>query len=311
MPETPWPPAPEAGPATLGGPATPAPRPAPETARLVQFSCQRLLVVEPDFAAAFHSSLCELAPELALSDLPAGRQLSGAVAHCVLWAALTRDPADKVEHTVRGFAADHHGRGYPDGAYGCLCHALLRSARAVLFPSWSSQLSSGWVSYSMWLQPHLQAGARAAVGVGRDPAEPEAEISLDVILEDLRAGHFAGQDRALEAVSTRIMLRTGVDLRDPRPEQRHDPLLVAQVLKNLLLMGYAPGPTITAAAAARGAAAREALAPALSVAGAGMSAAPGVGVGAGRGRSGTATRVGAPGGSSPRPRPWWSRRRRG
>lgn len=215
-----------------------APRPAPETARLVQFSCQRLLVVEPEFADAFHHELCGLVPRL-LPTLPSGPSLSGALAHCVLWAALTRDPTDLVEDRVRTFAAGQHGRGFPDEAYLCLCHALLRSVRSTLPAGWTSELSSGWVSYCLWLQPHLELGAHG----GPDHAGGDgyqAPTSLQAILDDLRTRYFPGQDRALNSICTRVMLRTGADLRAPRPEQRTDPEVIAAVLESLLLMGFAP-----------------------------------------------------------------------
>jgi hypothetical protein len=215
-----------------------APRPAPETGRLIQFSCQRLLVAEPEFAGAFHRELCDLTSR-SLPVITSVGALSGALAHCVLWAALTRDSADSVESRVRAFAADQHARGFPDEAYPCLCHALLRSVRTTLPTGWSSELSSGWVSYGLWLQPHLELGAHSTPEQA-GPASPATPLSLDAILDHLRSRYFPGQDRALSAICTRVMLRTGADLRTPRPEQRTDPRVIAHVLESLLLMGFAP-----------------------------------------------------------------------
>jgi hypothetical protein len=215
-----------------------APRPAPETARLVQLSCQRLLVIEPKFAGAFHHELCGLVPH-SLPAIGAGRALAGGLAHCLLWAALTRDPTDVVEDRVRSFASDQHGRGFPDDAYPCLCHALLRSVRSTLPAGWTSELSSGWVSYGLWLQPHLERGASATPDASGRPAA-ERPTSLEGILKDLRARYFPGQDRALNSICTRVMLRTGADIRAPRPEQGGDPRVIADVLDSLLLMGFAP-----------------------------------------------------------------------
>jgi hemoglobin-like flavoprotein len=301
MPETPSPTA------STTGSTAPAPRPAPQAARLVQFSCQRLLAVEPDFAEAFHSAVCELAPELALPTLPAARELSGGVAHCVLWAALTQDDAASVVRTVEGFAADHHGRGFPDDAYATICHALLRAVRAVLPTGWSSELSSSWVSYALWLQPHLRAGAGSAAEPGRATAVTADAMSLDLVLDDLRSRYFPADGRALDAVCTRLMLRTGADLRAPRLEQRHDPVLIAEVMNSLLLMGYAPGPAVTAAATDRGTAAREALRAAgdgrVTVASDGRAAGPPVD-GRGPGRRSAPQSGGSAG------RSWWHRRAR-
>jgi hypothetical protein len=223
-----------------------APRPAPATARLVQFCCQRLLVVEPEFAGVFHQELCGLTPPPSLPAIASRAGLSGALAHSVLWAALTRDPAASVEGRIRTLAADHHARGFPDDAYPSLCHALLRSVRATLPNGWSSELSSGWVSYALWLRPHLELGARSAPGVTSDTAH-ESPASLDAIFDYLRSRCFVGQDRALNSICTRVMLRTGADLRTPRPEQRNDPSVIAEVLESLLLMGFAPVPGLPVA----------------------------------------------------------------
>ena len=40
------------------------------------------------------------------------------------------------------------------------------------------------------------------------------------------------------AVSVRVLLRTGVNLRSPRPEQIHDAVLVSRVRDALADMGY-------------------------------------------------------------------------
>jgi hypothetical protein len=224
-----------------------AARPAPHTARLVQFCCQRLLVVEPEFASAFHQELCGLAPE-AIPAVPSGPALSGALAHCVLWAALARDRADVIEEEVRTFAAGQRALGFPVDAYRSLSHALLRAVRSTLQAGWTSEISSCWVSYALWLQPHLELGAGSALGGSAQQQTEEGLACLDVIYERLRAQYFAGQDRQLMAICTRVMLRTGADLRDPRPEQRTDPGTIAAVLESLLLMGFAPaaGPSTSA-----------------------------------------------------------------
>jgi hypothetical protein len=232
MSSTAWEPA-------FGGPTLlVAERPAPQAARLVQLCCQRLLVVESEFASAFHQELCGLIPH-ALPALPSAATLSGALAHCVLWAALTRDRADVVEDGVRAFAAGQHALGFPDGAYGSFSHALLRAVRATLPAGWTSEMSSCWVSYALWLQPHLELGASSMPGGNVRPTDG-APASLDVIFERLRAQYFGGQDRQLMAICTRVMLRTGADLRAPRPEQRTDPGTIAAVEESLLLMGFGP-----------------------------------------------------------------------
>jgi len=61
--------------------------------------------------------------------------------------------------------------------------------------------------------------------------------SLDQVLTGLRS-HLTN-DLALGPVCTRVMLRTGVNIRTPRPEQVRDAALVAKVVATLGDMGYA------------------------------------------------------------------------
>ncbi|MDQ1288185.1 MAG: hypothetical protein QG622_1750 [Actinomycetota bacterium] len=62
--------------------------------------------------------------------------------------------------------------------------------------------------------------------------------TLDEVLDFLRARYFGDDDRALTAVLTRVALRTGADLRAPRPDQRANPAVIANVLAVLQVMGY-------------------------------------------------------------------------
>lgn len=243
------------------GPMIATPRPAPDVARLVQLSCQRLFVVQAQFADTFHRMLDELAPSMHMLPPARGTAMTSGLAHCVLWAALTQDPPDVVEATVQRVGADNHSQGFPDDAYPGIGHALLRGIRATLPVGWSSELSSAWVAYYLWLDAHLRAGAELARasdgsvtpgfpqdGSAAGPAGGAARrtaTSLDEVLQQLRSAYFADNERGLGAICTRVMLRTGADLRAPRPEQRTDPVVIAQVLESLLLMGFTPSPLAT------------------------------------------------------------------
>ena len=46
-------------------------------------------------------------------------------------------------------------------------------------------------------------------------------------------------DSSFRSVSTRVLLRTGVNLREPRPEQVKDPVAFGKVTTALADMGYA------------------------------------------------------------------------
>lgn len=70
------------------------------------------------------------------------------------------------------------------------------------------------------------------------PVSATALASLDEVLDRLRTKHLAGNDLAVSPICTRVMLRTGVNLRTPRPEQGKDPAMITKVLSCLAEMGY-------------------------------------------------------------------------
>jgi hemoglobin-like flavoprotein len=78
----------------------------------------------------------------------------------------------------------------------------------------------------------IDGGYGSAVGGAAGPA------TLDEALELLRSRYFAGNERALGSILTRVALRTGADLRAPRPDQRTNPAVVANVVAVLQVMGY-------------------------------------------------------------------------
>jgi hemoglobin-like flavoprotein len=251
-----------------------AARPGPEVTAAVRQACRRLFAVEAEFVDSFYASLVSLVPVIRNSTPDQGRSLAEGLARSVLWAGLTDDPADVVEATCQSVGSEYHRQGFPPDGYHGAGHALLRSARSVYTAEWSSALSSGWVAYYAWLSAHLEAGARqdqqarqdaqeqqaGREGRARREAQAEAQdqaqapaqqpppvrvrdtdgvpATLDDVLQRLRILHFAGNERALGGVLTRIALRTGADLRAPRPDQRANPAVVANVTAVLQVMGY-------------------------------------------------------------------------
>jgi hypothetical protein len=67
--------------------------------------------------------------------------------------------------------------------------------------------------------------------------------SLEEVLGQLRSRYFTGNERALGAILTRVALRTGADLRTPRPDQRANPAVIANVMAVLQVMGYVIQPS--------------------------------------------------------------------
>lgn len=71
-----------------------------------------------------------------------------------------------------------------------------------------------------------------------DVAPGTAPATVGELLAQLEEKHLPGNAARLAPVCIRVMLRTGVDLRDPRPDQTNDPDLIASVRACLAEMGY-------------------------------------------------------------------------
>jgi hypothetical protein len=52
--------------------------------------------------------------------------------------------------------------GFPASDYVTVGHALVRIAREMTGIKWTTTTGSAWIRFFMWLQPHVQAGARQA-----------------------------------------------------------------------------------------------------------------------------------------------------
>jgi hypothetical protein len=62
--------------------------------------------------------------------------------------------------------------------------------------------------------------------------------SLEEVLTQLSSRHLSGNQLSVAPVCTRVMLRTGVNIRSPKPEQQRDRAVIAKVLVTLAEMGY-------------------------------------------------------------------------
>lgn len=61
--------------------------------------------------------------------------------------------------------------------------------------------------------------------------------TIDDVLARLRA-HLGGNELSLGPICTRVMLRTGVNLREPKHGQNTDAALVTKVVATLAEMGF-------------------------------------------------------------------------
>lgn len=125
-----------------------------------------LAALRPPFTQAVHERLLQLVPEL--GPLPGGgwgcaERLVIAAVHGL--GGRTGSPPSDAAAVARQVGAANALDGFPLAQWGQVTHALLHAARTVDPEQWSSTLSSAWVEYLLWLQPHLVAGASAGAAM--------------------------------------------------------------------------------------------------------------------------------------------------
>jgi hypothetical protein len=80
----------------------------------------------------------------------------------LLWVALTDQPLGMVADTLRQVGAQNWAEGFPDTLYGNVAHAMVQTVQNLCAHDWSASMGSAWITYFMWIKPHLLAGAQQA-----------------------------------------------------------------------------------------------------------------------------------------------------
>jgi hypothetical protein len=132
--------------------------------------------------------------------------------HSLLWVALTDQPLAGIADTLRQVGALNLADGFSDTQYGNFAHALVQTVHYVSESDWSASTGSAWISYFMWVKPHLLAGANQAAAeqnatqqaaarqaaAQRAAAEQEA-ARVEAPSKDVPGGHVG--DVNLESVA--------------------------------------------------------------------------------------------------------------
>jgi hypothetical protein len=139
---------------------------------------------------------------------PARAQAAGMWVFCermvrsLLWVALTDQSLGVVAGTLRNVGAQNWVEGFPSTLYRDVAHAVVQTVHHLCAYDGSASTASAWISYFMWIEPHLLAGAqqaaerRAAVqraaeqeaAARRAAAEREA-ARVQALSRDPRGGH--------------------------------------------------------------------------------------------------------------------------
>jgi hypothetical protein len=150
---------------------------APGVLPVVRQSAGQLAYQQEAFARQLRSDAHELIPQAALPATFDMRAFCGRMVQTLLWTALTDQPLAVVVETLRQVGARNWLDGLPDEEYASFAHALVQALHYLTRGEWSTSTGSSWISFFMWMKPHLLAGAAQAAAqdaMARDAAAREA-----------------------------------------------------------------------------------------------------------------------------------------
>src|SRR5215469_788675 len=114
------------------------------------------------FVRQLYYDITSLAPELADTQTPDMRAFCERMAQSLLWVALTDQPLGVVADALRRVGGQNWADGFPDTQYPTIAHALVQTVHYLSESDWSASTGSAWITYLMWIKPHLLAGAQQA-----------------------------------------------------------------------------------------------------------------------------------------------------
>jgi len=159
--------------------ATPRPQPLdPGVRSAVRQSAGRLARHEDAFIRQLRYDVNRLIPDSAIPPALDMWLVCERMVQLLLWAALTDESPHVVADTIRQVGAQNWYEGFPDAQYGNVAHALIQTVHYISAHDWSASTGSAWISYFMWLKPHLLTGAQRAAAqqaaARREAARAEA-----------------------------------------------------------------------------------------------------------------------------------------
>lgn len=129
------------------------------------------------FIRQFYDDVSSLVPSSAVPPAFDMRAFCGRMAQALLWVALTERQPRLVGDALRQLGAQNWYEGFPDGQYASVAHALVQTVHYLSANVWSTSTGSAWISFFLWVQPHLTAGAEESAAheaAAREAAAQEA-----------------------------------------------------------------------------------------------------------------------------------------
>ncbi len=194
------------------------------------------------FIRQFHDDVKSLIPDSAVPPAFDLRAFCDRMAQALLWVALTERQPRLVVDALRQLGGQNWYEGFPDSQYASVAHALIQTVHYLSANIWSTSTGSAWISFFLWVQPHLLAGARrrrhargrrqgSGRPAGRRPARRRRAGGRPRRGPFPRA-HSGGRRRQHRAGGETARRRRG-RRRGPRPDHaRHDPQESAAALRH-------------------------------------------------------------------------------
>ena len=174
--------------APIALPLDPGPPLNPALLQVIRSSADHLTHLQDAFIRQLRTDIITMIPDLAADGWAFSERMVGAV----LWAATTDQPPQVIIDGLRWLGAANWREGFPETQYVSIAHALVRSVHVLSESDWSTSLGSAWISYFLWIKPHLMLGAQqaarqaanlAAVQGPHDghPPMPDGDVDLESV----------------------------------------------------------------------------------------------------------------------------------
>jgi hypothetical protein len=140
---------------------------------LIRQSAARLSRNEDAFIKQLHYDVARLTQDRVGRPAPETWRFCERMARSLLWVALTDQPLTVVVDALRQVGAQNWTEGFGEAHYENFAHALIQTVHYLSDIDWSATAGSTWISYFMWVKPHLLAGAQYAA------SQVVADVNLD------------------------------------------------------------------------------------------------------------------------------------
>lgn len=134
----------------------------PATWPIIRDSAARLSRNEDAFIRQLHNDITGLTEGPAGARAPDLWVFTERMVRSLLWVALTDQSLGVVADILRKVGAQNWIEGCSDALYGDVTHAIAQTVHLLCADEGSASTASAWITYFMWVRPHLLAGAQQA-----------------------------------------------------------------------------------------------------------------------------------------------------